>query len=220
MQRIRVEKVQPIGKDGTAIFDEEGTRFSGFQPGLKYVRAGDSIGIDIEVKGKYNNITAFKILEYGQWTTIVPGGENHSVADRESPSSELRASIETQTAFKGIVELACHLPVEGKLGVAYEKALDWAITRLGGRFEFKSIISITKQTEKSTNNGIDTDWLKRALKTLQDSGTQGWSNAAVVASLNRITGNNARSVSEAIKPLNRKQANQFIGEVRAALEKG
>jgi hypothetical protein len=133
-------------------------------------------------------------------------------------NDELRTSIEAQTAFKGIVELACHLPVEGKLGAAYEKALDWALARLGDRVGPKSIAPPVKPAEK--NLVIDMEWLKRALRTLQDGGTPGWSNAAVVASLNRITGGNARSVSEAIKPLNRKQAEQFVREIRLALEKG
>jgi hypothetical protein len=214
MQRITVKKVQPTGKDGTAIFDENGTRFSGFQPELKYVRAGDTLGIEVEVKGKYNNITAVKILECGekQRTAAASIGGNHCSGARES--------IEAQTAFKGIVELACHLPAEGKLGAAYEKALDWALARLGGKVEPKTAASIIKPPEKNTNNDIDTDWLKEALRTLQDNGAQGWSNAAVVASLNKVTGGSARSVSEAIKPLNRKQASQFVREVQTALEKG
>jgi hypothetical protein len=213
MQKIKVNKVQPSGRDGTAIFDENGTRFSGFQPGLKYVRAGDTVGIDFEVKGNYNNITSMKILQRG----AAQGAANQA---RRNYKGWERDSIEAQTAFKGIIELACHLPAEGKLGAAYNKALDWALARLDRGDEPILAAPIIKPAEKNTGNGIDIDWLKEALRTLQNSGIQGWSNIAVITSLNKITEYNARSVSEAVRPLTRKQADQFIREIQAALEQG
>jgi hypothetical protein len=213
MQKIKVNKVQPVGRDGTAIYDENGSRFSGFQPELKYVRPGDTVGIDVKVKGNYNNITSMKILQRGtaQGAATQAGG-NYNGRERES--------IEAQTAFKGIIELACHLPAEGKLGVAYNKALDWALARLDRRDEPTLAAPIIKPAERNTGNGIDIDWLKEALRTLQNSGMQGWNNIAVIAGLNKITGYNARSVSEAVRPLTRKQADQFIREIQAALEQG
>ena len=213
MQKIKVNKIQPVGRDGTAVYDENGTRFSGFQPELKYVRPGDTVGIDVEVKGKYNNITSMKILQRGtaQGAATQAGG-NYNGWERDS--------IEAQTAFKGIIELACHLPAEGKLGTAYEKALDWALARLDRRDGPIPAAPVIKPAEKNIGNGIDIDWLQEALRKLQNSGMQGWSNATVITSLNKITGYNARSVSEAIKPLSGKQANQFAREVQAALEQG
>jgi hypothetical protein len=213
MQKIKVNRVEPTGRDGTAIFDENGARFSGFQPELKYVRAGDTVGIEVEVNGKYNNITAVKALQrgMGQRTAALTGGNN---------CSGEQGSIEAQVAFKGIIELVCHLPAEGKLGAAYEKALDWAVERLGRKAGPGPVQIAIRSPEKASNNDIDMAWLKEALQTLQDSGIPGWSNAAVTASLNRTTGGNAKSVSEAARLLNRKQAEKFVREIRAAMNKG
>jgi hypothetical protein len=108
MQKIIVAKVEkkPTSKGGTmvAVWDAEGTRFSGFLKGLQDVQEGDTIEADIEVKGDFNNIKAVTILGRGT-------GPRSPAAPTEEPA-ERRAAIECEVAIKEIGRcLAARVPV-------------------------------------------------------------------------------------------------------------
>lgn len=101
MQKIKVSKVEskPTSKGGTmvALYDDKNTRFSGFLKELQDVHEGDTVEVEIQVDGKYLNITGVKSIVKG---TVDSAPQQSSV----SPSNE-RASIEAQTVFKGIMDV-------------------------------------------------------------------------------------------------------------------
>ncbi len=142
MQKIKVIKVEskPTAKGGTmvAVFDEKNTRFSGFLKELQDVKAGDTIEAEIQVDGKYNNITAVKILEHGQ---IAGGPSANQSGSSDAMSKEEwaeknrieRNSIEAQVAFKGIMEVAASGYRSEEFDLVFYKALDWASEKLGGQ---------------------------------------------------------------------------------------
>jgi len=71
----------------------------------------------------------------------------------------------------------------------------------------------TTTTEEVTDSLIDLSWLQEQLKILQSKGLKAWSNAMVVKSLNVMTGKDAKSVSEAVKYLDKDQASAFVNKV-------
>ena len=129
MQKIKVARIEskPTTKGGTvvALFDEKNTRFSGFLKELQDVKEGDTVEAEIQVDGKYNNITALKVVQHdaAPAPTRANGNGNHC----ESPDA--RASIETQTAYKGVIDLLANkvIPVDHPLA---RNALKWAWDRL------------------------------------------------------------------------------------------
>jgi hypothetical protein len=146
MQKIKVVKIErkPVAKGGTmtALFDDKGTRFSGFISELKEVAEGDLVEAEIEVDGKYNNIKAVKILEHS--TTTAQSSDI-------TPTQE-RASIEAQVAFKGIVDLlAASVIIPDSLK---NQAFNWAACKL--KDWNKNTVDVTKtKTEINTNLQID-----------------------------------------------------------------
>lgn len=67
-------------------------------------------------------------------------------------------------------------------------------------------------------NGIDLDWLKESLKTLQGKGLKAWSNFNVLRNLEALGGKKAESVSEAVGNLSKQQKGEFVEKVIEALE--
>jgi hypothetical protein len=65
MQKITVKEIIPSPGDNkpTIITDTSGTKMSGFESGLKTLKPGDIIDVEIEVKGKFVNIKSYKPLE-------------------------------------------------------------------------------------------------------------------------------------------------------------
>lgn len=64
MQRLKVKEVKPMSKDGTLLTGEDGTKCSGFLPELKEVKVGDTVELELEVKGRFTNIKSVKVIEH------------------------------------------------------------------------------------------------------------------------------------------------------------
>jgi hypothetical protein len=123
----------------TQITGADGAKFASFDHHASELKAGDTIEAEIEIKGKNNNIKSFKVIE-----NTAPIATLKHVEDKMSPSQWAekdrieRASIEAQTAFKGIIELATYradLKFNGpdKFSEVLNRALDWAMEKLGGK---------------------------------------------------------------------------------------
>lgn len=136
MQEIRVKEIKgPLGKGERkfyALKDEKGAEFTTFDAKVSKITPGSLISAEIKIEGKYNNITDWKLIEDAPVTSH--NGNKLSPEQWAEKDRIERASIEAQTAFKGIMELAWkhETPnhISGKFGDAFDLALDWAMTRL------------------------------------------------------------------------------------------
>ena len=128
MQRIKVNRVEskPTQKGGTmvAIYDDKNTRFSGSLKELQEVRQGDVIEADIEVGGRYNNITVVKSIQHIESTlvSVQPCSEN------PTPRHPY-ATTDAQVAFQGTIELIASKVINSEHPLS-KAAVRWAMARL------------------------------------------------------------------------------------------
>ena len=152
MQQITVKEVRgPLGKGGRkfwAIKDPQGGEFTAFDSTIAKLTPDSIIEAEIEVKGKYVNITKWTLVEAGPAVTPNSGTGGQYKRDTEGIRFEYelkaylqgieRASIEAQTAYNGLIkvlELVSVSPITEKLidklcpGIL-KKALQYADSRL------------------------------------------------------------------------------------------
>jgi hypothetical protein len=152
MQQITVKEVRgPLGKGEKkfwAIKDPQGGEFTAFDASIAKLTPGSIIEAEIEVKGKYVNITKWTLIEAGPAVTQQGAGGGTYKRDTEGIRFEYelkaylqaieRASIEAQTAYNGLIkvlELITISPAAEKLveklapGIL-KKALAYAESRL------------------------------------------------------------------------------------------
>lgn len=87
----------------TRITGEDGQKWSGFDKNLQYLNEGDVIEItEIEIKGQNKNILKWHKVEAAQ----VQPGNGKTVIGKTSDQFDIeRRSYESQTAFKGAIQL-------------------------------------------------------------------------------------------------------------------
>ncbi len=149
MQQVRVKEIKSkVGKikagvragqdyELIIIIGEDGSEFTTFDTAIKEVGTGGLLELEAEIKNNKTNIITFKILETSTKAEAPP-----LPSAKESMTPELwaekqqveRHSIETQVAFKGIIELAIayvgkDVLTDGtdKFQQIYEAALGWAM---------------------------------------------------------------------------------------------
>jgi hypothetical protein len=109
MQEITVKEVRgPLGKGKQqfyAVVDEKGGEFTTFDTKIKQVTPGSRLGIEIKVEGKYINIVEWKVLEEGKAQALSLAQGNGAHAKTPEQFGAERRSIESQVAFKGMIEL-------------------------------------------------------------------------------------------------------------------
>jgi hypothetical protein len=122
MQQITVKEVRgPLGKGEKkfwAIKDPQGGEFTAFDASIAKLTPGSIIEAEIEVKGKYVNITKWTLIEAGPAVTQQGGGGGTGgqyKRDTEGIRFEYelkaylqaieRASIEAQTAYNGLIKV-------------------------------------------------------------------------------------------------------------------
>lgn len=136
MQEVTIKEVilPKSSKSPVVLVTADGARISAFPEkelaGLKDVKPGAVLMVDLEVKGKYTNITAFETVKPGTGEPTPP-----DAGYRDNP--ETRASIETQTAVKATLKFAGDLLVAAggdnvagvtvppELQAATDKAIAW-----------------------------------------------------------------------------------------------
>ncbi len=132
MQKIKITKVEkkPTEKGGVlvAVWDTDGIRFSGFKKSLQAIEVGDTIEIEVEVKGEFNNITELKSISKGTGTAAAPIGQE--------PAKERRESIDQEVAIKEIGrQIAARVPVpETAIPVYWKWIAEKAHFTLSGKF--------------------------------------------------------------------------------------
>ena len=144
MQKIRVGRVErkPVGKGGimTTLFDEKGTRLSGFLASLQEVNEGDIINAEIQVETKdgkqYTNIASFEFVERaprGPAPAAPPAAPSVLTFEQQFRlAREERRSREAIAAWDGIVRLASSQSYpSGDIDSLLEKGFRWAGERLG-----------------------------------------------------------------------------------------
>lgn len=156
MQKIIVAKkeMKPSARGGmmVALFDEKGTRFSGFLPELKDVQEGDTVELDIQVDGKYLNIMGAKVLSHGEAPDKPTAKPTYG---QDSP--EKRRSIERQAALERAVELA----IAG--GVTKVSSLDiLREAELFYQWISQGTIPALNEAPKTVKTGEDTTQAKQA----------------------------------------------------------
>jgi hypothetical protein len=187
---------------------------------FEHIKAGVAIDADVDTTTSEhggNTYTDRKV------TQIYIDGQALGGQGRQSGGWEKRdntASIEAQTAAK----IGCELLVAGLVKSTEplgSRVIEWCLSRLGVEV---SKPEQSKEPEKPAGlnriAGIDMDWLRESLAALQKAHPQEWSNVSVIEKLNKITGKAAKSVSEAVRPLNAKQAQEFVQELQEKLNKG
>ncbi len=152
MQKIVVKEVSPSTAENkpTIITDETGAKMSGFLAELKDLNPGDVIEAELQVKGKYTNIIEVKLLEKSTSPPASTGQKSDMSKEDWAKKDRIESrSFETQTAFKGIVELlvAKVIKVEDEAG---KKAIDWATKYLSPQDAIASNPNLpdTKPTEE------------------------------------------------------------------------
>ena len=132
------------------------------------------------------------------------------------------ASIERQTAFKGVIELMVGKVISLDTPLA-QKAMLWALSRLSdGAVTPTATIPVTappaSKTTKETQ-AVDLDWLKKQLDFLQANKVEGWSNTNLLAYLKNAYKVEGKKISEAVSQLKPEQSVQFTKEVNEAVSK-
>ncbi len=140
MQKITVTKVETkFSKDGSkefyAITDIDKTEFTSFDKGSKNLSKGAIIWAEVIVKGKYNNIQSFKLVQEGA-EPKKPEPKDEPLFPDEPPEykpmlpQSQSVSIEGQGALKGLIEIALSdkgtpLDLEYCKKIAYWKLFTW-----------------------------------------------------------------------------------------------
>lgn len=142
MQKIKIASIEtkegdnPKGHWISYIFTgEDKAKFSMFEPnnaGLKPsgLAVGDTIDAEIEVKGKFNNLKSFTLIEHGSPIASPAAGQSKGGdPQRWQDSPEKRASIEAQAAWYGVVNLLVGKVIDLNNPLA-QRALVWAESKL------------------------------------------------------------------------------------------
>lgn len=122
-QKVTVKEVYPATADKkpTVLVMTDGARMSGFQAGLKNVKPGAVLKIEVEVQGRYINIMEFEEISPGVES---PGGENHQADPAKA------ASLEAQKACELVMSSYTRLLIAGadvppRLKELWERSLGW-----------------------------------------------------------------------------------------------
>lgn len=94
MQEVTVKEVKlpRTEKSPTTLITEDGAAISGFDDGLKGVKPGAVLMVDLEVKGKYTNITAFETVKPGKGEPTPPDA-GYKADPAKLASEELRSRM-------------------------------------------------------------------------------------------------------------------------------
>ncbi len=145
MQQIIVKEIKgPLGKGEKkfyAVVDDKGAEFTTFDTAVSKITPGSKIEAEIKVEGKYVNISSWKVIEEAPLTN--GKGQDRYKRDIDGIEFEYRLkaklqeidrkSIEAQTAYKSIMELATKHEtslISGRFADVFDMALDWAKSRL------------------------------------------------------------------------------------------
>ena len=149
MQEVRVKDIKT--KEGVTergaragqpwelviIVGDDGSEFTTFDTGAKEVGIGGLIELEPVIKAGKTNFTKFNIKEKGSSAATPPGKTNGQRSDMTKEDWAKkdrieRASIETQTAFKGIIDLLVAKIILPE-GSAAKEALEWASSHFKGK---------------------------------------------------------------------------------------
>lgn len=179
-QKITVKEVRgPLGKGEKKFFsikDDKGGEFTSFDTKLANIKPGSVLEAEVEVSGQYINLKEWKVISEPS-----PEAPSSTTYRRDTEGIEFeyrlkahlqeieRKSIEAQSAYRGIMELAAQeLPKEisGKFGEVFDLALDWAKARLGVT-PTKPIPSLerTKSTRSPVKEETDDNLFEEAVET-------------------------------------------------------
>lgn len=209
---ISVEEDKSIGDQGAVkrqfmAKGEDGQTLQYFTFSKKLfpsIVVGKEIPATVETtqRGEYTNRKVTAIEGVGG------GGGWQGGGRQESP--EHKASIETQVAVKAVTEL---LAADKKVPRDIKDSYDaWLRAKLQAQPVVESPPeATTATTEPSSVEGIDMDWLKQSLETLQWAEVIGW-----LTEKYELTGN---KVSEIIAKMNELQKADFVKEVKNRLQK-
>jgi len=126
------------------LIGEDGTEFTTFDASAQEVGVGGIIELEPVIKAGKINFTDFKIIQKGSFQAPPPprpeGTAPAMTPDMWDKKQQVeRHSIETQTIFKGIMELAkaciekeTNIGSMVKFNPVYDAALDWAMAHFTG----------------------------------------------------------------------------------------
>ncbi len=150
MQKVNVKEVT-IKKGtnakgewvNTRITDDDGAVFGTFAKGASAIAKGDLIELEPIIKGRNVNFEVWNMLEKGGSTSVPP-----LEAKKEyQPKVDNSASIEAQTAYKGIVELMVAKILSAE-DILSKIALAWAKARLSESKQIKPEVSPKPDTKE------------------------------------------------------------------------
>ena len=140
------------------IIGEDGTEFTTFDAGAQEVGIGGVIDLEPVIKAGKINFTEFKIIQKGQPPSVAANGKPDMTPDMWAEKDKVtRLSIESQVAFKGVMEAFAAGKLDKDL-ILVRTAFDWAMIRLGGQVvAHKEVQKPVQQPPKSTSEASSGD---------------------------------------------------------------
>lgn len=218
------------------VTPEDGTDYTTFHKGAKNLTAGSliDIGEPIIKEGKIS----FKEYTIISAAALPPGGNGRSGMTPEMWAEKDRLernSMESMSAFRGIMDLAKVWPTDEKAQKAIGLALDWAIAQLEKPSEAAKSYQVPKSAEKSQktmkeaeqdietlwpeNSPIDMDWLKESLETLRARHLRAWDEKNLLSYMKTTYKIEADTTLSAAVQLDKGQAAHFCRAIQGALDK-
>ena len=137
MQKNVISSVERVAKPDKKVFFtvhfEDGGKATTFDAKIEQAGSGDTLKWEPVVSGKYTNIKDGFTVEKGSAPSTSANGKPTMTPEDWAKKDRIeRASYEAQTAFKGVIELACSPNFDqwDKLSDVLGKALDWASKKL------------------------------------------------------------------------------------------
>lgn len=218
------------------ITSEDGTDYTTFHKGAKNLTAGAVIDIEPDIKEGKISFKEYKVISS---PAAPPDGNGRPGMTPElwAEKDRLeRQSIESQVAFKGVVQIICAYIDKG---VSLEKyhavATDWAMARLQQPSEAVKAFQTPNPAEKALkvsqqvgqdieelwpeDSHIDMDWLKESLETLRSRHLRAWYEESLLSYMLTTYKVVATTVLGAAVELDKGQAAHFCKAIQGALDK-
>ena len=227
------------------VTSEDDTGYTTFDKKAKSL-TGATIEFDPVIKEGKLSFKDFKVISEGQVSPppeAKPIDSQMSKEDRSDKQRVERASIEAQTAYKGIPELVATLAEhpKSKLALAAER---WAMLKLGGVAELPTQTitpppdatakteelfseplletpeAPTEPPEGKTGSLVDLEWLKEQLGMLRGKGREEWNEANLLSYMKTTyQDKDSKTTLVAACKLSKNQAAHFTKKVQEAIDK-
>ena len=190
------------------VASEDNTEYTTFDKKAKHLTKGSVIDFEPIIKEGKCSFKEFEVISEAPSNVPLPQMSKEDWSDKQRVE---RASIESQVAYKGLIELMIAKVAPTSVGQA---AISWALSKLG---KVPPVSTTAPESDKQPDvpgvegNSIDLAWLRESLKTLK------WTS--IVGYLKNQYGLTAgETVTECLGYMTREQQEDFTIEIQNRLE--